>query len=120
MAWRWSLSVRRCGCACVYWSALVCECVQSAVCRMLNLTTIAGGEGGGHSSLHCLVCLELSPHNPLVDTAHTTPYGSTLVVVLQDKAEQYCESLRLNGLICTIEPSGGGSGGGGGNEPSTS
>ena len=35
---------------------------------------------------------------------------------LQDQAEQYCESLRLNGLIVTIEPAGdgGGSGGSGG------
>ncbi len=30
--------------------------------------------------------------------------------VLQEQAEQYCESLRLNGLISTIEPAGGGSG----------
>jgi len=30
-------------------------------------------------------------------------------VVLQDQAELYCESLRLNGLISTIEPAGGGS-----------
>lgn len=28
----------------------------------------------------------------------------------QEQAEQYCESLRLNGLISTIEPAGGGSG----------
>lgn len=28
----------------------------------------------------------------------------------QDQAELYCESLRLNGLISTIEPAGGGSG----------
>lgn len=35
---------------------------------------------------------------------------------VQDKAELYCESLRLNGLVATIEPAGGGSGSGG--EPS--
>ncbi|KAI7837781.1 hypothetical protein COHA_008410 [Chlorella ohadii] len=31
----------------------------------------------------------------------------------QDKAEQYCENLRLNGLISTIEPAGGGGSSGG-------
>jgi hypothetical protein len=31
--------------------------------------------------------------------------------VLQEKAELYCESLRLNGLISTIEPADGGSDG---------
>ncbi|KAI3431499.1 hypothetical protein D9Q98_004550 [Chlorella vulgaris] len=55
----------------------------------------------------------------IMNEAHAN--GLALVAeCAQDKAEQYCESLRLNGLICTIEPSGGGSGGGGGNEPSTS
>lgn len=37
---------------------------------------------------------------------------------LQDKAEQYCENLRLNGLISTIEPAGGGGGSSGGPEAS--
>jgi ATP-dependent Clp protease adaptor protein ClpS len=31
----------------------------------------------------------------------------------QDKAEEYCENLRLNGLISTIEPAGGGGSSGG-------
>ena len=53
------------------------------------------------------------------------PCLAALAGWLQDQAEQYCESLRLNGLIVTIEPAGdGGSGGGGsggeGGGPNTS
>lgn len=37
----------------------------------------------------------------------------TTATLPQDKAEQYCENLRLNGLISTIEPAGGGGSSGG-------
>lgn len=46
---------------------------------------------------------------PLLDPA-VLCCAALCCTVLQEQAELYCESLRLNGLISTIEPAGGGSG----------
>ena len=43
-----------------------------------------------------------------------------LVSCPQEDAEKYCEGLRLNGLISTIEPQGGGGGGNGNGGPEAS
>jgi ATP-dependent Clp protease adaptor protein ClpS len=50
--------------------------------------------------------------------AHTNGVAC-LVSCPQEDAEKYCEGLRLNGLISTIEPAGG-SGGGNGDGPEAS
>lgn len=44
-------------------------------------------------------------------------YGLACVITCgQDEAEKYCEGLRANGLVSTVEPAGSGSGD---NEPTT-
>lgn len=49
----------------------------------------------------------------VMNEAHTN--GQACVIVCsQADAERYCEGLRGNGLIASIEPAGGGGGGGGG------
>ncbi|PRW39223.1 ATP-dependent Clp protease adapter chloroplastic [Chlorella sorokiniana] len=45
--------------------------------------------------------------------AHINGLVDMVTQCSQDKAEEYCENLRLNGLISTIEPAGGGGSSGG-------
>lgn len=53
------------------------------------------------------------PYPPAATTTHPQEAHETGVAMViacpQEDAERYCESLRLNGLTSTIEPSRGGS-----------
>ena len=65
------------------------------------------------ATMRWLGCSGLPSRPPGHQVAPEKNLASPLTPSLQDKAEQYCENLRLNGLISTIEPAGGGGSSGG-------